>query len=69
MKHNVEEHSNIFHDGVLFIKIDEKHKNFQKKMCTILNNQLISINLNNQMQKSISLTSLTSIQPVDEPKK
>lgn len=67
MEHtNVEEkHSNIFHDGVLFIKIDTKNKNFEKNMCSIFYNELISINTNNQMKKSISLTLITSIQTVE----
>lgn len=70
VKHNVEEkNSSIIHNGILFIKIDGKNKDFEKTMCTISGSQLITINMKNQIEKSLSLTSLSSIQIVDEPKK
>lgn len=70
VKDNVEEeHSSIFHDGVLFVSTDEKNKDFEKKMCKIAGGQLKYTNTKTQMENSISLTSLLSIQTVDEPKK
>lgn len=60
--------SNVFHNGILFVSIDEKHKDFEKKWCQIAGGQLqYSIN-KNVMGNTISLTSLLSIQMVNEPK-
>lgn len=60
--------SNIFHNGILFVSVDEKHKDFEKKWCQIAGGQFqYSIN-KNVMGNTISLSSLLSIQMVNEPK-
>lgn len=70
VKDNVEEeHSNIFHDGILFVSSDEKNKDFEKKMCKLAGGLLKYSNSKTQLENSVSLTSLLSIQTVDEPKK
>lgn len=61
------ENSSIFHSGILFVSVDEKNKDFEKKWCQIASGQLnYSIN-KTQIGNSISLTPLLSIQIVNEP--
>jgi len=62
------ENSNIFHNGILFVSIDEKNKDFEKKWCQIVGGQLKFSTNKNQTGTSISLASLLSIQTVSEPK-
>lgn len=61
------ENSSIFHSGILFISVDEKNKDFEKKCCQIASGQLKYSTNKNQTGNSISLTSLLSIQTVNEP--
>lgn len=62
------EQSSIFHNGILFVSMDEKHKDFEKKWCQIAGGQLkCSVN-KNVMENTILLTSLLSIQMVNEHK-
>lgn len=62
------ENSSIFHNGMLFVSIDEKMKDFEKKWCQIASGQLKYSTNKNQIENSISLTSLLSIQTINEPK-
>ncbi|XP_015364113.1 PREDICTED: arf-GAP with Rho-GAP domain, ANK repeat and PH domain-containing protein 2 [Diuraphis noxia] len=62
------ENSIIFHNGILFVSIDEKNKDFEKKWCQIVGGQLKYSTNKNQTENSISLASLLSIQTVNEPK-
>jgi len=62
------EHSNIFHNGILFVSIDEKNKDFEKKWCQIVGGQFKYSTNKNQTGNSISLASLLSIQAANEPK-
>ncbi|XP_026806441.1 arf-GAP with Rho-GAP domain, ANK repeat and PH domain-containing protein 2 [Rhopalosiphum maidis] len=60
--------SNIFHSGILFVSIDEKNKDFEKKWCQIVGGQFKYSTNKNQTGNSISLSSLLSIQTINEPK-
>jgi len=62
------ENSSVFHNGILFVSIDEKMKDFEKKWCQIAGGQLKYSSNKNQIENSISLTSLLSIQTINEPK-
>lgn len=60
--------SSVFHIGILFVNIDEKNKDFEKKWCQIAGGQFKYSADKNQTGNSISLTSLLSIQTINEPK-
>lgn len=62
------ENSSIFHNGVLCVSIDEKNKDFEKKWCQIVGGQFKYSTNKDQNGNSISLTSLLSIQTVDDLK-
>lgn len=62
------ENSNIFHSGVLFLSTDEKNKDLEKKWCQIAGGQLKYSTNKNEMANLISLTSILSIQIVNESK-
>lgn len=62
------ENCNIFHNGILFVSIDEKIKDFEQKSCQIAGGQFKYTTNKNLIENSISLTSLLSIQKVNEPK-
>lgn len=62
------EMSSVFHNGILFINIDEKNKDFEKKWCQIVGGQFKYSVDKNQTGNSILLTSLLSIQTINEPK-
>lgn len=62
------ENSSVFHNGVLFVSIDEKNKDFEKKWCQIAGGNFRYSTNKDQTGNSIILASLLSIQTVDEPK-
>lgn len=68
-KENVEiDHSNVFYTGTLFVSVDEKNKDFEKKWCQIAGGQFKYSTNKLQSGNSISLTTLISIQINHEPK-
>lgn len=63
------EQSGVFHNGILFVSIDEKNKDFEKKFCQIVGGQFKYTSNKNQIGNSISLATILSIQIINEPKK
>lgn len=62
------ENFTVFHNGYLYVSINEKNKDFEKKWCQIAGDQFKCTTNKDQFGNSISLSSLLSIQTVDEPK-
>ncbi|VVC36622.1 Hypothetical protein CINCED_3A004536 [Cinara cedri] len=62
------EQSGIFYNGILFVSIDEKNKDFEKKWCQIVGGQFKYSANKNQVGNSISLATLLSIQIISKPK-
>ncbi|XP_050548624.1 arf-GAP with Rho-GAP domain, ANK repeat and PH domain-containing protein 2 [Daktulosphaira vitifoliae] len=60
--------SNIFHNGTLFICLNEKSKDLQKNWCQIAGNYLKYSKNKGQIENSILLTTISSIQIINEIK-
>ncbi|XP_050440642.1 arf-GAP with Rho-GAP domain, ANK repeat and PH domain-containing protein 2 [Adelges cooleyi] len=63
-----EKQSSVFHNGTLYIGANEKTKDLEKKWCQITGDQLRYSKNKSQVGTTISLTTLSSIQIVNESK-